>query len=50
MSAEEFKDQGNQFFQQKNWAAAIKAYTKSVEVDPKCVIAIQWVRRRECGS
>jgi len=34
MSAEELKNQGNQHFKQKNWAEAIKYYTKSVEVDP----------------
>lgn len=34
MSAEELKNQGNAFFKQKNWAEAIRFYTKSVEVDP----------------
>jgi len=38
-SAEDFKNQGNGFFKKKNWAEAIKCYTKSVEVDPNYHVA-----------
>lgn len=34
MSAEALKNEGNNFFKQKNWSEAIKCYTKSVEADP----------------
>jgi stress-induced-phosphoprotein 1 len=34
MSAEDLKNQGNDFFTKKKWAEAIKYYSQSVEVDP----------------
>lgn len=35
MSAESYKDKGNQYFKEKNYEKAIENYTYATEIDPK---------------
>ena len=38
-SAEQWYDQGNQYFDSGEYTQAVDSYTKSIEVDPHAVIA-----------